>query len=150
MKSAQRDAHGNIQLSGSGALGDRLAELIKERLTPKGGKPPRVRADTFGYLQRCWPYASAIDAREARLVGREAARLALTGLRGASITIRRISPIAAGVPYQSEFGHVDLSAVAAKTRTMPGEFIKGHNDVSGAFIDYCRPLIGALPEFERL
>ena len=31
-----------------------------------GGKPPRVRADTFGYLQRCWPDPSPIDAQEAR------------------------------------------------------------------------------------
>ncbi|MGB6347734.1 MAG: diphosphate--fructose-6-phosphate 1-phosphotransferase, partial [Methyloceanibacter sp.] len=43
------DAHGNVQLSGSGALGDGLADLVKRGLTPKGGKAPRVRADTFGY-----------------------------------------------------------------------------------------------------
>ena len=40
------DAHGNVQLSGSGALGDGLADLVKTGLTPKGGKAPRVRADT--------------------------------------------------------------------------------------------------------
>ena len=34
------DAHGNVQLSGSGALGDGLAELVKSGLTPKGGKSP--------------------------------------------------------------------------------------------------------------
>ena len=43
------DAHGNVQLSGSGALGDGLADLVKRELTPQGGKAPRVRADTFGY-----------------------------------------------------------------------------------------------------
>ena len=32
------DAHGNVQLSGSGALGDGLADLVKTGLTPKGGK----------------------------------------------------------------------------------------------------------------
>jgi 6-phosphofructokinase len=52
------DAHGNVQLSGSGALGDGLADLVKTALTPKGGKGPRVRADTFGYIQRCWPEPS--------------------------------------------------------------------------------------------
>ncbi len=34
------DAHGNVQLSGSGALGDGLADLVKTALTPKGGKAP--------------------------------------------------------------------------------------------------------------
>ena len=34
------DAHGNVQLSGSGALGDGLADLVKTGLTPKGGKAP--------------------------------------------------------------------------------------------------------------
>ena len=55
------DAHGNVQLSGSGALGDGLADLVKTQLTPKGGKAPRVRADTFGYIQRCWPEPSPVD-----------------------------------------------------------------------------------------
>ena len=30
------DAHGNVQLSGSGALGDGLADLVKSGLTPEG------------------------------------------------------------------------------------------------------------------
>ena len=70
------DAHGNVQLSGSGALGDGLADLVKTGLTPQGGKAPRVRADTFGYIQRCWPHASPVDSEEARAVGRYAAELA--------------------------------------------------------------------------
>ena len=44
-----------MQLSGVGALGDALAELVKKNLKGAGGKAVRVRADTFGYLQRCWP-----------------------------------------------------------------------------------------------
>ena len=43
----EEDAHGNIQLSGTGALGDLLARLVKDKLNIQ-----RVRADTFGYLQR--------------------------------------------------------------------------------------------------
>ena len=73
------DAHGNVQLSGSGALGDGLADLVKTGLTPKGGKAPRVRADTFGYIQRCWPHPSPVDIEEARAVGRYAAELAAKG-----------------------------------------------------------------------
>lgn len=150
IRGAQVDSHGNVQLSGSGALGDALADLLKERLTPAGGKPPRVRADTFGYIQRCWPDPSPIDAREARLSGLFAARLALSGERDGSIAIVRTGSGIGGRPYRSDFARVELGAVAARTRRMPAEFIRGHNNVSAAFIDYCRPLVGELPGFERL
>ena len=43
----QKDSHGNIQLSGSGLLGDTLASIVNENI-----EKARVRADTFGYLQR--------------------------------------------------------------------------------------------------
>ncbi|NJL95824.1 MAG: hypothetical protein HC915_19880, partial [Anaerolineae bacterium] len=46
----ETDAHGNVQLSGTGALGDALAQLLKDKLKTASGKAPRVRADTFGYL----------------------------------------------------------------------------------------------------
>jgi hypothetical protein len=32
---------------------------------------------------------------------------------------------------------------------MPADFIQGHNNVSQKFIDYCLPLVGELPSFER-
>ncbi|MCI0631777.1 MAG: diphosphate--fructose-6-phosphate 1-phosphotransferase [Phycisphaerales bacterium] len=152
MKHVQRDAHGNVQLSGSGALGDALADLIREKLTPAGGKPPRVRADTFGYIQRCWPDASPIDSREARAAGGHAAKLALSvgGQRSGSITIKRTGSGSKGQPYASDFGCVALAAVAAKTRTMPSEFIGPDANVASAFIDYAAPLVGQLPHFERL
>ncbi len=157
ISNAQVDAHGNVQLSGSSALGDQLGDLLKEKLTPVGGKAPRVRADTFGYVQRCWPDASPIDRLEARRCGREAARLALAGHQDGSVTIvRQGSGSSAwlgddnGMPYISTYRRVDLSAVAAKTRHMPTNFIKGHNDVSRDFIEYALPLVGPLPGFERM
>jgi 6-phosphofructokinase 1 len=142
------DAHGNVQLSGSGALGDGLADLMKSGLTPKGGKAPRVRADTFGYIQRCWPHPSSVDAEEARAVGRYAAELAATGDRSASVIILRTSN--APDAYRSAIGRADLSAVARRTRHVPPEFISGSNDVSAAFHAYCRPLVGELPQLERV
>ena len=148
VKNAERDAHGNVQLSGTGALGDLLADLLKTRLKPQGGKPPRVRADTFGYLQRCWPDASLVDRSEAREAGRHAAKLAADGVADGSIAILRTSEH--GEPYASDMTRVELTDVAAKTRYMPPEFIAGHNDVSQAFIDYCQPLIGDLPEVESV
>jgi 6-phosphofructokinase 1 len=142
------DAHGNVQLSGSGALGDGLAELVKSGLTPKGGKAPRVRADTFGYIQRCWPHPSPVDAEEARAVGRYAAELAAKGDASASVIIIRASN--APDAYRSAVGRADLSAVARRTRHVPAEFISGSNDVSAAFHAYGRPLVGDLPIMERL
>jgi 6-phosphofructokinase len=44
-----KDSHGNVSLGGTGVLGDALAGMVKEKL---GG---RVRADTFGFLQRGFP-----------------------------------------------------------------------------------------------
>jgi len=156
IKNAQVDAHGNVQLSGSGALGDQLADYLKEKLTPAGGKAPRVRADTFGYVQRCWPDASPVDQAEARRAGQFAARLALNGHHDGSVAIVRQGTGSSawmgkdGQPYLSAFRRVELKDIAAKTRHMPREFIQGHNNVSRAFIEYALPLVGPLPGFERL
>jgi len=148
MRSGEVDAHGNVQLSGSGALGDGLSDFLKKGLTPAGGKAPRVRADTFGYLQRCWPETSVVDAVEARGVGRHAAALAAEGDAGASVTIIRTSN--AIDSYRSAYGRADLSAVARHVRHVPPEFLSGRNNIGPAFYDYCQPLVGDLPQFERL
>ena len=144
IQNADKDAHGNVQLSGSGALGDGLADLLKQKLTPAGGKPPRTRADTFGYAQRYWPDPSPVDAREAREVGRFAAACALKGEKpDGSIAIQRASKI--GEPYKASIVRVELTDVAAKTRHLPKEFIDGTSGVTPAFCDWLRPLVGELP-----
>lgn len=150
IKNNQVDAHGNVQLSGSGAIGDGLSDLLKEKLTPIGGKQVRVRADTFGYVQRCFPDQSPVDMKEARGVGRYAARLATSGDLDGSVAIIRTSPIGEGQPYGAKYERIELSDVAAKTKHMPAEFIEGHNNVSQLFLDYCRPLVGDLPLYERI
>ncbi len=142
----ETDDHGNVQLSGSGALGDQLANVLKAKLTPSGGKPPRVRADTLGYMQRCYPDQSPVDVAEARGSGRFAAEIASQGDVDGSIAIIRTND----APYESGYKRIELSDVAAKTRHMPEEFIKGTNDVTDAFINYARPLVGDLPEFAKL
>ncbi len=133
------DSHGNAQLSGSGALGDALAGLVKEKARIK-----RVRADTFGYLQRSFPgVASATDQEEARKAGIAAFEAAVSGKwKCGSIAIRRKK----GARYAVSFDVVPLSAVARETRSMPDAFIaeNGH-DVTDAFIAYARPLVGPLP-----
>lgn len=150
LESEERDSHGNVQLSGSGALGDFLAARVKEALgaTP-GGKQPRVRADTYGYLQRSFlGVVSEIDVHEARQVGHEAVRAAATEAHGSgSVVIRR-----AGGPgdYHAEFAVVELERLARVTRPMEEAFLRGDHDVSPAFLDYLRPLVGELPPVARL
>jgi 6-phosphofructokinase len=144
---AETDAHGNVQLSGSGALGDMLAQYLKEQLTPEGGHPPRVRADTLGYAQRCWIDASPVDQKEARAAGRLAGTMARAGDIDGSIAIKRVSTD----PYDCLIERVPLEAVAAKTRHMPEEFINAKgNHVTEAFRDWLRPLVGPMPELARL
>ncbi len=142
----EADAHGNVQLSGSGALGDALAEHLKKTLKPVGGKTPRVRADTLGYAQRCFPDASPVDQAEARQAGRVAAQIAKAGDLDGSIAIKRKTTS----PYEADFVRVDLKAVAGKTRLLPDEFLKGDNDVSDTFIEWLRPLVGEMPVFGRI
>lgn len=139
----ERDSHGNVQLSGTGALGDYLSAAIKTHLGPK----TRVRADTFGYLQRSFAgCVSAIDAKEARQVGREAARHALAGVIEGSIAIERVS----SKPYKSRYRLIKLTDVAAKTRTLAPEMILNGNDISDDFRKYLSPLVGKLPVIETL
>lgn len=143
-KSKEVDSHGNVQLSGSGALGDFLAAEIKARL----GANLRVRADTFGYLQRSFSgVVSDVDAREAREVGRAALEAAVSGEHPhGSIAIKRT----ADEPYASTCEVTELKNVAKLTRDMEDEFIEGDNDVTEAFLRYARPLAGELPRPGRL
>lgn len=136
------DAFGHFQLSGTGVLADFLSGRIKENLDAS-----RVRADTFGYLQRSFPgFASKVDAREARQVGAAAVRFACKGLDG-SVAIKR-KP---GKVYKSYLELVDLKLVAGKNREVPREFIcPGNNDICPAFRDYALPLVGGLPETATL
>ena len=146
----EADAHGNVQLSGSGALGDQLANVLKERLKPASGKAPRVRADTLGYLQRCWPDASPIDQDEARRAGKYAAKLAASGDLDGSVAILRTGKGYGGEAYASELDRIELTQVAAQTKHMDPEYMHGDFDISQKFRDYCTPLLGELPTFGRL
>jgi 6-phosphofructokinase 1 len=138
----EKDAHGNVQLSGTGALADLLCEEIKNKLGIK-----RVRGDTFGYLQRSFMgCVSDVDQREAREVGEKAVQFAMWGDRDGSVAIRRTGNYA--VDYQL----VALESVAGKTRVMEDELISAcGTDVTDAFLSYLRPLLGSdMPVAHRL
>ena len=139
----ETDAHGNIQLSGSGSLADFLAGQVKGRLKIK-----RVRADTFGYLQRSFVgLRSEVDAREARWCGRHAVQYAMETESG-SVAIRRVGN---GADYAVELFRTELSSVAEKTKPMPDEFINAEgNGVTEAFVEYAMPLTGGLPKTQYL
>jgi 6-phosphofructokinase len=141
-KEVERDAHGNVQLSGTGALADLLCDEIKAKLGIK-----RVRGDTFGYLQRSFiGCVSDVDQREAREVGEKAVQFAMWGERDGSVAIRRTGD------YSVEYALVPLESVAGKTRVMEDEFISASGtDVTDAFRQYLRPLLGAgVPDAHRL
>ena len=140
---AEKDAHGNIQLSGTGALADFLAAHVKKTLNIK-----RVRADTFGYLQRSFAgLQSAVDADEARRCGRQAVLYAMEQDNG-SVAMKRTGN---GKSYGVELFRTELKNVAEKTKSLPDEYINADgNNVTQAFLDYAMPLAGELPKTEYL
>jgi len=140
--SVERDAHGNVQLSGTGALADLLCDEIKDKLKIK-----RVRGDTFGYLQRSFlGCVSDVDQREAREAGERAVHFALRAGRDGSVAIKRDGD------YSVAYELVPLETVAGKTRVMEDELIAGSGtDVTDAFRRYLQPLLGSgLPDATRL
>ncbi|MAF96822.1 MAG: 6-phosphofructokinase [Rhodospirillaceae bacterium] len=147
-KDVEKDAHGNVQLSGTGALGDLLTAAIRDNTDIK-----RVRGDTFGYLQRSFMgCVSDVDQREAREAGERAAGFAHDGGNGGgdgSVTLHRTGD---GEDYGAEFKLSPLQDVAGKTKVMADEFIaKDAPDVTEAFVDYLKPLLGSgMPEAHRL
>jgi 6-phosphofructokinase 1 len=130
----ERDAHGNVQLSGTGALGDLLAQQVRQHLNIK-----RIRSDTFGYLQRSFfGCVSDVDQHEAREVGERAVQFALWHNLDGSVTIHRTGN------YSVDYRLSPLEEIAAKTRKMPDDYINADgNDVTDQFMLYVRPLLGS-------
>jgi len=142
VKNQEHDAHGNVQLSGTGALADLLCDEIKSKLQIK-----RVRGDTFGYLQRSFiGCVSDVDQREAREVGEMAVQFAMRGSRDGSVAIQRSGN------YAVDYALLQLQEVAGKTRVMEDAFIAASDtDVTDAFRQYLLPLLGSgMPEAGRL
>lgn len=137
----EKDAHGNVQLSGTGALGDLLASWIKD-----GASIKRVRADTLGYLQRSFVgCVSEVDQREARQVGEKAAHYAIRDGKSGSVAIHRVGD------YAVSYRLAKLTDVARHTKHVPDKFInKNGNGVTDAFIKYAAPIVGDLPVCRRV
>jgi len=130
------DSHGNIQLSGSGALGDTLTNIVSEYI-----EGARVRADTFGYLQRSFiADVSSVDAEEAERVGQYAVLASKEVQSGSIILKRQFSE-----KYYCEVGTTELHKVAKHTKEMPAEFIDSTKPyVTNEFFEYAMPLTGGI------
>ena len=150
--SVQQDPHGNIELSaGAGSLADYLAGALRAKCkTIK-----RVRADTFGYLQRSFPgIYSEVDAWEARLVGQMAVSYSLDADQDGSVALVRLP----STTYTVVNKLVPLAQVAPDsapyTTVVPDEYInEAGNNVMNSFRDYVGPLVGDLPKvgwFEQI
>jgi len=139
-KQIEHDAHGNVQLSGSGVLGDLLCDTVKS-----GTDISRVRVDTLGYLQRSFlGCVSEVDRQEAYEVGRKAVQFSLEKDVDGSVAIKRTKE------YAVEYELLPLQSVAAKTKVMPDSFFVSDNMVSEKFEIYARPLIGDLDPISLL
>jgi 6-phosphofructokinase 1 len=134
------DSFGHKQLGG---VGDHLVGLIAEAIGIK------ARFDKAGTIQRVFGLAqSETDVAEARMVGAAAVERACEGVTDQMVTLERVG----SDPYRCETGLAPLEAVANAERPVPDEFInEDGNDITPAFIEYARPLIGGpLPAYARL
>jgi 6-phosphofructokinase 1 len=130
--SLERDAHGNVQLTG-GDLGVEIQKALKARF-PKA----RARVDTYGYLPRS--YLGTIDPtdrREAFSAGAFAAETAFS--QSGSVVL----------DFDGEHTSpklVPLDAVAGRTRRMPATFFASHSTIANEGRDYFRRLLPPRPD----
>jgi hypothetical protein len=69
---------------------------------------------------------------------------AVHGKKNGSVAIRRTGD------YSVDYFLTSLESVAANTKPLPSEFLKGLNDIDESFKVYARPLMGPLPQSDRL
>ncbi|MDK2991859.1 MAG: ATP-dependent phosphofructokinase / diphosphate-dependent phosphofructokinase [Clostridiales bacterium] len=117
-----------------------LARLISDKLHI------RARSEKPGLLGRASiAHQSSVDRREAEMVGAAAVKAAVEGLSGYMAALKRLST----EPYSCTTELVSIDLMSMTERHVPDEFIdpSGH-DVTPAFIEYCKPLIGdAMPVY---
>lgn len=117
-----------------GDVSAHLANLVIRKLGIK------ARSEKPGIAGRASAaYQSRIDREEAVEAGSTAVRAAVEGKNGVMVGFRRLP----GAEYRTETILIPIEEVMLHERTMPKEFIadNGH-DVTQAFIDWCRPLLG--------
>ena len=134
------DAFGHKQMGG-------VADLLCKEISANLGL--KARYDKPGTIQRMSvALASPVDQLEAYTVGQMAVKQAIEGISDKMVTLVRES----NDPYKWSTGLADLELVANAEKNIPDEFIAADsNDVTEAFFEYARPLIGGpLPEYAYL
>lgn len=122
-----------------GDVGAYLAELVIRKL---GIKARSEKPGICGRASIAWQ--SPVDRGEAVLTGREALRAAMRGESGVMAgLIRGTAEEAAGGPYRISVKMIPIHEVMMYERAIPPEYINERgNDVTEAFVRWCRPLIG--------
>lgn len=125
-----------------GDVGVYLARQIWEKLGIKArSEKPGIAARASATLQ------SPIDRKEAIDVGAAAVKAAVTGETGYMIGLKRIS----NNPYKCDTILIPLDKVSNIERKLPDYYINERgNDINQEFIDYCKPLVGELPEYAKI
>lgn len=138
------DRFSNVEF---GAMGGTSAAMMLHRMIGNEfGR--RGEFQVCESLQMCAAdRVSDTDREEAYACGRRAVELAVQGITGKMVSIRRTS----SDPYRWTLDTAELSEVAVRAKPMPDEFIHPDgNFVTEAFLQYARPLVGPLPDYIRL
>ena len=113
-----------------------LANLVIQKL---GIKARSEKPGLCGRASIAWQ--SPVDREEAVLAGREALRTAMAGGSGVMIGLIRDENEDGG--YHVHTSAIPIKEVMLHERVLPDEYINDRgNDVTGAFLEWCRPLIG--------
>lgn len=117
-----------------GDVGSHLANLVIKELGIK------ARSEKPGICSRASiAFQSDVDREEAITAGREAVKAAVAGCTGVMVGFDRIP----GTVYGITTRLIPVEQVMLEERVLPDCFInEAGNDVTDAFVDWCRPLIG--------
>lgn len=117
-----------------GDVGSHLANLVIKELGIK------ARSEKPGICGRASiAFQSDVDREEAILAGREAVKAAAAGMTGVMVGFDR----APGEEYRVQTRLIPVEQVMLEERILPDAFInEAGNDVTDAFVSWCRPLIG--------
>lgn len=122
------DIFGHAQLAG-------CAKVLEGFLGEEFGY--KMRSVELSVLQRCGGhFTSLMDLNESEEIGKRAAIAARDGKTGVVMAFKRVGE------YECDIVVNNVCDVANKERKVPDEFISDNaNDVTEAFIRYCKPLI---------
>ena len=138
------DKFSNVEF---GAMGGTSAAMMLHRMISERFKI-RGEFQVVESLQMCGAdRIPAVDLNEAFECGIEAVKLVKSGETDYMVSIQREK----GKLYKVKYGKTLLKEVAIKEKPMPDKYINNEgNFVTKAFVNYLKPLVGALPEYVTL